>query len=280
VVEKPFIVTEYHCHTYTCSECQGRHTAAAPKKADSGLFSIGLIALAAYLKGRCHVSFRALKGFFHDVLGIVISGGFLAKQIKKASGALKRPYTELEEGLKGEMHLYVDESGWKENGEKRWIWAFRAKKYAVFIIRGSRGETVLEDILGKAFKGIISCDFYGACRKFQLVAGALLQFCRAHLTREVLFLLKLQEAAAARHGRRMLKQTRGMFETTHKRGETDQGEWKQAMRGRQEKTARRALFRWPNKRRMASPGGTPCKCPHKRRILSRCRRRNGFPDHV
>jgi transposase len=62
VVEKPFVVTEYHCHTYTCSECQGKHTAAAPKKADSGLFSIGLIALAAYLKGRCHVSFNLSSG--------------------------------------------------------------------------------------------------------------------------------------------------------------------------------------------------------------------------
>ncbi|MHB9294183.1 putative IS66 family transposase ISCku6 [Hollandina sp. SP2] len=121
VVEKPFIVTEYHGHTYTCSECQSRHTAAAPKKAVSGLFSTGLIALAAYLKGSCHVSFRALKGFFQDVPGIVISSGFLAKQIKKASGALKRPYTELEEGLKGERHLHVDESGWKENGVKLMI---------------------------------------------------------------------------------------------------------------------------------------------------------------
>jgi hypothetical protein len=35
----------------------------------SGLFSTGLIALAAYLKGRCPVSFRALQGFSQDILG-------------------------------------------------------------------------------------------------------------------------------------------------------------------------------------------------------------------
>jgi hypothetical protein len=98
----------------------------------------------------------------------------------------------------------------------------------------------LEEILEKAFKGIISCDFYGAYRKFQGVAGVLLQFCWAHLIREVLFLLELKEAATVRYGRRILKQIRGMFETIHRRGEMDEGEWKQVMRGHQEKIVRRA----------------------------------------
>ncbi|MDR0685036.1 MAG: IS66 family transposase zinc-finger binding domain-containing protein, partial [Spirochaetaceae bacterium] len=84
MVEKPFIVKEYRCHTYTCSGCQTKHTASAPEEASSGLFSISLIAFAAYLKGRCHVSFSALKDFFREVLGIVVSPGFLVKQIKKA----------------------------------------------------------------------------------------------------------------------------------------------------------------------------------------------------
>jgi hypothetical protein len=49
---------------------------------------------------------------------------------------------ELVRRLKRERHLHRDETGWKENGEKRWIWTFRAEKYAVFIIRRSRGEAV------------------------------------------------------------------------------------------------------------------------------------------
>jgi hypothetical protein len=81
IVEKSFIVTEYHCHTYICPDCQTTHTASAPEETRSGLFSAGLIALAAYLKGRCHVSFSVLKAFFHDVMGIAISGG-LVEQIQ------------------------------------------------------------------------------------------------------------------------------------------------------------------------------------------------------
>jgi transposase len=150
---------------------------------DSGLFSTGLIALVGYLKGRCHVSFRALKDFFQEVLGISVSGGFLAKKVKRSAEALGRTHEQLVGKLKGERHLHIDESGWKEDGEKRWIWAFRGERYEVFIIRDSRGEGVLEEILGKEYKGIITCDFYPAYRKFGRVTGALLQFCWAHMIR-------------------------------------------------------------------------------------------------
>jgi hypothetical protein len=45
--------------------------------------------------------FRALRAFFQDVLGIVISGRFLAKQIKMASGVLKGVHEQLMERLRG-----------------------------------------------------------------------------------------------------------------------------------------------------------------------------------
>jgi transposase len=89
IAPKPFIVTEYHRHTYWCPACQTVHTASLPEAARSGLFSINLIAFVAYLKGRCHISFSALKDFFLEVMGIRISRGFLAKQVQKASGSLK-----------------------------------------------------------------------------------------------------------------------------------------------------------------------------------------------
>jgi hypothetical protein len=42
--------------------------APEPEEAGSGLFSIRMMALAAYLKGRCDMSFGALKAFFHDMM--------------------------------------------------------------------------------------------------------------------------------------------------------------------------------------------------------------------
>jgi transposase len=225
IVPKPFIVTEYHCHTYWCPTCRTYHTASEPERFRSGLFSVSLIAFAAYMKGRCHVSFGALKAFFQDILGIIVSRGFLAKQIRKTSGALQKAHEQLAQRLSREPHLYIDESGWKENGEKRWIWAFRTGKYAVFIIRGSRGAGVLEEVLGAGFDGVISCDFYGAYRKFQRTTGAVVQFCWAHLIREIRFLEEIGDRAVRRYGRRILKQVRLMFETIVRKGQMKRREW-------------------------------------------------------
>jgi transposase len=212
------------------------------------LFSISLIAFVAYLKGRCHISFSALKDFFQEVLGIRVSRGFLAKHIMKVSGSLKETHRQLVRRLSGEKHLYRDESGWKEGGEKRWTWAFRAEKYAVCIIRDSRGEGVLEEILGTAFGGIITSDFFGAYRKFQRVTGALLQFCWAHLIREVLFLEGLKEKAVARYGRRILKQIRQMFETIRGKGLVGEKAWKERMGRHRELIVKRATGTVPEQR--------------------------------
>jgi hypothetical protein len=92
----------------------------------------------------------------------------------------------------------------------------RFRRRSIRYSSASRGEEVLEEALGKEYRGIISCDFYGIYRKFYRVgAGVVLQFCWARLIREVLFLLKLEEAGVRRYGRRILKQIRGMFETIH-----------------------------------------------------------------
>jgi transposase len=48
IAPKPFMVTEYHRHSYWCPACETSHTAPEPEQARSGLFSIGLIALTAY----------------------------------------------------------------------------------------------------------------------------------------------------------------------------------------------------------------------------------------
>jgi hypothetical protein len=189
-----------------------------------------------------------MKDFFQEVLGIGVSRGFLAKQIMKTSGSLKETHRRLVQRLSGEEHLNIDESGWKERGLKRWIWAFRAEKYAVFIIRGSRGEGVLEDILGAVFGGIITSDFFGAYRKYSRKSGVLAQFCWAHLIREVLFLETLKDKAVVRYGKRILKQIRLMFQTIQRKGETGEKAWKKRMRRHRELIVKRALGTVPEQK--------------------------------
>ena len=71
LIEKPFFVTEYHQLIDWCKHCQCWHDHKLPPEVEkAGFFGPNMIALTACLKGHCHVSYRTLKKYFHDCMGI------------------------------------------------------------------------------------------------------------------------------------------------------------------------------------------------------------------
>jgi transposase len=71
--------------------------------------------------------------------------------------------------------------------------------------------------LGKEFGGVIGCDYYSAYRRYLREFGVLLQFCLAHLIRDVKFLLTLPGAAVRAYGERLREALRGLFAVIHRR---------------------------------------------------------------
>jgi hypothetical protein len=49
-------------------------------------------------------------------------------------------------------------------GELEWVWVFRTALVTVFKIALTRGSGVLKMVLGKEYKGIVSCDFWRVYR--------------------------------------------------------------------------------------------------------------------
>ena len=247
LVYKPYIVTEYQQPLYWCNHCQCFHTAELPlevKKA--GLFGPKLIALVAYLKSRGHMSYKTLQEFFSDTLEINVSTGFLAKQVHKASETIAVPYQELLDKLPQEKHLHVDETGGKENGKKRWNWCFRGEEFTVFHVDPSRGSSVLGKLLGTNYAGIISCDFWGAYRKFSRLGLVILQFCWAHLIREIKFLADSRDKKVSNYGKRLLVAIRSMFSTIHRHGEILERNWLRRMRRHRGEIMGEVKHRIPN----------------------------------
>ena len=246
VHEKPFIVNEYIAHKYWCPHCNTYHETQLPEETKTGLFSNKLITLVAYLKGRCHVSYTALQDFFKDVLGIKICRGFLVKQVKKAAKAMENTYDKLVNQLSKEKHLHIDESGWKENGEKCWGWVFKSVIYAVFYITHSRSESVLEEMLGKGFEGIISCNFYGAYKKFKRLHSTFIQFCWAHFIREILFIQTIHDKKVVHYWKEIIKQIELMFATVNQKESMNIVEWKTHMHKHQKALVRSIKDNVPN----------------------------------
>jgi transposase len=246
LVGNAFIVTEYfrlHSH---CDHCQRNFTAKLPPETKSGLFGANLIALTAYMKGRCHMSYTTLRDFYNEVFSIKVSTGFLAKQIKKASAALKPFYDKLVEQLPNEPHHHIDESGHKKNGKLGWTWCFRGKQFTLFHIDKSRGSVVLENLLGKKYAGTISCDFYGAYRKFGKLSLAKFQYCWAHLIRDVKYLAERKVKEVSCYGKRLLTAIKNMFSTIHRRKELFRWTWIRLMCSHREEILKVAWRRIPD----------------------------------
>jgi transposase len=173
-----------------------------PEVYKEGLFKERLTSLVAYMKNVCHASFSTIRKYIRDVLGEKVSRGYLRKVIEKVSVSLQGPYNELLDRLPLETIVNVDETGHKENGDRFWTWVFRAELYVLFKIDKSRGSKVLIDVLGKELDGVMGCDYFSAYRKHMKDFNVAIQFCIAHLIRDIRFLTTLKDAETKVYGQK------------------------------------------------------------------------------
>ena len=232
---------------YWCPHCRKFHYAPLPEAVrKAGLFGPRLTALVAFMKGVCHASFSTIRKFLRDVVRVQVSRGYLAKLIGKVSESLAKAYAELFERLPGEAVLNIDETGHKENGEKFWTWCFRAQLYTLFRIDKSRGSKVLVEVLGEEFNGVLGCDYFSAYRKYMREFDVLVQFCMAHLIRDVKFLLTLPGRDDQAYGQRVRDALRDLFAVIHRREKMTAAGFQKALEAAREQVLKAATTRVPD----------------------------------
>jgi len=220
IVESPLVRHEHQSFPAWCETCQKLHYKSFPKEVlKEGLVKTQLTALIAYMKSVCHASFSTIRKFIRDVLGEKISRGQLGKIIAKVSDSLEAPYQELLDRLPLESTVNVDETGHKENGSKFRTWVFKAELYVLFKIDKSRGSKVLIDVLGKEFSGVLGADYFSAYRKYMKDFNINLQFCLAHLIRDIRYLCTFPDPETRTYGQRLLQGVRNLFKVIHSREE-------------------------------------------------------------
>jgi transposase len=206
-------IIEYQCHRVVCPECGESTRAVVPEEA-AGHFGPQLAALIAYLTVVCRMPRRVVEALLAQVLGIEISLGSTQKCWEEASQAVAVPCQELEQQLKDEPVLNVDETGWRTNGAKRFLWAFVAARYVVYTVAATRGSEVLSRLLGVVFQGILCSDRFSAYLKYH---SGKAQFCWAHLKRNLLGIVEFTKSSAVeRFCRNALAEHARLFRLWHK----------------------------------------------------------------
>lgn len=158
----------------------------------AGLFTSPMTAFVGYLKARCHMSYSTIAGLFNDVMELNISQSYLVKCCnKKLSLALISAHSEALEYVRNAPVVGTDETGHKDSGNKNWTWCQHADDVVFFRICNSRGSKILLENLGKDFKSILLADFFSANRMFVRLTGSRVQWCWAHLVRDIKFIAQL-----------------------------------------------------------------------------------------
>lgn len=175
-------VTEYQFPNVVCSAC--RHTTREPlPKEIAGDFGEQLAALIAYWTVICRIPRRPIEAMLSDVMKIDISLGSTQKAWEEVSQAVEQPCEELQRQLRREAVLNADETGWRTNGDKRWLWALVAQRFVVFVVANTRGKDVLVSLLGAVFNGTLCSGRWAVYLKYH--SGSM-QLCWAHLKRNIL----------------------------------------------------------------------------------------------
>jgi transposase len=246
IVAKPLEVTEHRGLACFCAHCQKTHYAPLPDEVQrAGLIGPRLTAIVAFLKGGCHCSFTTIRKFLRDVLGVTISRSHLRNLCAKVANSLDATYQQLLALLPEQDRLNVDETGLKEYSQRLWTWCFRAPLFTLFKIDPSRGSDVLLEVLGREFQGVLGCDYFSAYRKYMGECSVQLQFCLAHLLRDVRFLTEHPDSRTRTYGERVLKHLRELFEVIHHREEYTPAAFQIALQNAGDELWAQAVYRVP-----------------------------------
>ena len=199
------LVTEYQLHRLACP-CGTTTCAALPPGVPGGQAGPRLIALTALLLGCFRQSKRRVALFLEQVLNQPCSPGWVVKLQNQATTALRPAYDELAARLPAQEQLSIDETPTKQGPDKAWLWTCVAQQFTLFALRTTRAATVLTELLGTAYGGVVNCT-----RAKLYYSQPRLQWCWAHLQRDFQALIDSGDGVRKRLGQDLLRPTRKMF---------------------------------------------------------------------
>lgn len=163
-------------------QCCGRTTlAAVPDGLQPGTpFSIGIVALAMYLRFVHAVSSKRLSRLLLDLYGLCISEGALDAAFRRGKPRFEADVASILARLRRARVICSDETSVRVCGRTQWNWVFQNDDVVIHVIRASRGAGVVAEVLDGHRPALWVSDLYGA----QQGHAEGWQICLAHQLRD------------------------------------------------------------------------------------------------
>jgi transposase len=185
--------------------------AGPPPAPDTGMAGPRFQAIVAYLTGQAHLSKRQIEEVLEDLLGVALSLGTITAIEKNVSEALAAPVEEAHQYVQEQPVVHSDETGWRENRKRAWLWAAVTPWVTLFLVHVSRGAVAARALLG-GFSGYLITDRWNAYNGWAVRRR---QLCWAHLIRDFRGFTE-RGPNAAQIGEALLVQTEKMFALWHR----------------------------------------------------------------
>ena len=210
VAELPVVVpdvVEYQLHRLSCPCCHTSTCGTLPPEVH-GQFGPRLQATLALLAGRHRQGLRPVAELAEQLWGLNISTGMVSKLRQRTAEALLLPWYDLLKYVRTQ-HVNIDETTWRENRKRAYLWAVVTPWVALFRIAPGRTAEIAQRLLGQQYAGVATCD---RLKSYWWIKR--LQWCWAHLRRDFQAMID-RGPPGQTIGQSLLEQSNRLFHLWH-----------------------------------------------------------------
>ncbi len=215
VLEMPSIqpvVTEYQWPQLVCPDCGETTRAPWPQGVPSGTYGPRVHAPVALGTGSYRLSKRTTSQVMDDLFGVPMSVGTISQSEQATTEVLAAPVEEARGYVEEQSVAPLDETSWREDGKRAWLWVAVTSLVTVVVVRLSRGGWVARELLGETCSGILVTD---RDRGYNGYPVRWRQLCWSPLLRDF-EAIRGRGGASEEVGDALLEQAHQMFEWWHR----------------------------------------------------------------
>jgi len=203
------IISEYRLHRLTCENC-GCSTEGTLPQGVQGHFGPRVHACVALLSGAYRLAVRPVQQLMHDILGVDISTGMIAKS-RALTGSICEPIIT-------ELHNYartqpanVDETSLRQKNDRHWLWVMVTSFATLFFHCPTRSAREVRMILGEDRGAIITSDRF---KSYDFLSIVRRQICWAHVRRDFQAMID-RKNAGSEIGKELMELSDNVFDHWH-----------------------------------------------------------------
>jgi len=188
------VVTRVELYAGHCRCCGGTTLAPVPDGLQPGTpFSVGIVALAMYLRFVHAISYQRLSRLLLELFGLAISEGALDAAFRRGKRQVDADVARILARLRRARVVCSDETSVRIDGRTCWNWVFHNSEVVIHVVRNSRGAGVVREVLDGHRPALWVSDLYGA----QQGHAEDWQICLAHQLRDCTYAIEAGDAVFA-----------------------------------------------------------------------------------